>query len=101
MTDPHVYLDGVRRIAFDAGRCILEVYESKGSHDFEIAQKDDRSPLTEADRRSHELIVARLTALTPELPVLSEESSAVEYAARSGWRRFWLVDPLDGTKEFI
>jgi len=101
MTDPHIYLEDVRRIAADAGRCILDVYENEGTHDFKIEHKDDHSPLTEADRRSHELIVARLTALTPELPVLSEESSAVDYAARAGWRRFWLVDPLDGTKEFI
>jgi len=97
MTDPIRYLDEVRRLAVDAGHRILDVYE----REIEVAHKDDRSPLTEADRQSHELIVARLTALTPAIPVLSEESAAVDYAVRATWTRFWLVDPLDGTKEFI
>jgi len=98
--DPKHYLDDIRRIATDAGRRILDIYERR-EREFAVEQKDDRSPLTEADRRSHELIVARLAALTPDIPVLSEESSAVDYAARATWTRFWLVDPLDGTKEFI
>jgi 3'(2'), 5'-bisphosphate nucleotidase len=97
MTDPSRFLGDIRAIAVEAGRCILDVYQ----REFEVQHKDDRSPLTEADRQSHETIVARLTALTPDIPVLSEESAAVDYAVRAGWARFWLVDPLDGTKEFI
>jgi 3'(2'), 5'-bisphosphate nucleotidase len=97
MQDPQSYLDAVRAIAVDAGQKILGVYE----HEFNVEHKDDRSPLTEADRQSHELINERLVALTPQIPVLSEESASVDYAARAGWPRFWLVDPLDGTKEFI
>lgn len=67
----------------------------------EISAKEDRTPLTEADRASHDLIVAALRELTPDLPVLSEESSATEIAERRSWEKFWLVDPLDGTKEFL
>jgi 3'(2'), 5'-bisphosphate nucleotidase len=95
--DSSQYLDAVRANAIDAGQRILEVYR----RDFGVEHKHDQSPLTEADRVAHELIVARLRALTPPLPVLSEESTASEYSARATWQRFWLVDPLDGTKEFI
>src|SRR6185436_13293611 len=72
MFDVKRYLEDVRRIATDAGQRILKVYESE----FAVQSKDDRSPLTEADRQAHELIVARLAMLTPDIPVLSEESSA-------------------------
>jgi 3'(2'), 5'-bisphosphate nucleotidase len=91
------YLHSVRDIAVAAGQAILAVYE----RDFATSTKADGSPLTEADRAAHELIVARLTELAPDIPVLSEESAAVGYEERARWRRFWLVDPLDGTKEFI
>ncbi len=91
------YLEPVRAIAADAGKRILEVYR----RDFDVTHKHDDSPLTEADRLAHELIVARLHALTPDLPVLSEESASADYAARASWERFWLVDPLDGTREFV
>jgi 3'(2'), 5'-bisphosphate nucleotidase len=87
----------VREIASDAGRAILAVYE----RDFAATTKADGSPLTEADRAAHELIVARLAALSPDIPVLSEESAGITYEERARWNRFWLVDPLDGTKEFI
>lgn len=97
MNDPCRYLDDACAIAIEAGRCILEVYE----REFSITHKDDDSPLTEADRVSHELIAAHLRALVPALPLLSEESASADYAARANWKRFWLVDPLDGTKEFI
>jgi 3'(2'), 5'-bisphosphate nucleotidase len=63
--------------------------------------KADASPLTAADLRAHRLIVERLRELTPELPVLSEEAADVPFAVRSQWRRYWLVDPLDGTREFL
>jgi 3'(2'), 5'-bisphosphate nucleotidase len=91
-------LEAAKSIARRAGREILEVYGT----DFEARAKADDSPLTEADLRAHRLIVAELSRLTPQLPVLSEESST-EFSAeqRAGWTRYWLVDPLDGTKEFV
>jgi 3'(2'), 5'-bisphosphate nucleotidase len=85
-------------LAEDAGRAILEVY----ARDFEVSLKDDASPLTEADLASHRSIVAGLARLTPALPVLSEEAvDEAPFETRRAWRRFWLVDPLDGTKEFV
>ena len=81
--------------AWDGGQAILEVYQ----RDFTVEYKDDRSPLTEADRAAHEIICAGLKSTG--LPVLSEESKTVSYEQRKNWDRFWLVDPLDGTKEFI
>jgi 3'(2'), 5'-bisphosphate nucleotidase len=90
-------LERVRSIAQAAGEAILEVYE----RDFEVETKDDRSPLTEADRVSHRIITERLAALAPALPIVSEEAADGEHRQRLEWRRYWLVDPLDGTKEFI
>lgn len=81
-----------------AGEEILAVY--RGS-DFAVRSKADDSPLTEADLRAHRVIARRLKALFPALPILSEESTPPPFAERQGWRRYWLVDPLDGTKEFI
>lgn len=86
-------------IARAAGREIMAVYERDG--DIEAALKTDGSPLTEADRRAHELIHAQLGRLAPDIPLLSEESEPDAFDARRGWRRFWLVDPLDGTRGFI
>jgi len=85
-------------IAHRAGEAILEVYEDA---DPEVMIKGDRSPLTQADLASHRLIVGGLQELSPEIPVLSEEGAESPYEDRRDWRRFWLVDPLDGTKEFI
>lgn len=82
-----------------AGEAILDVYARSG--DVEFDAKADDSPLTEADRRAHGILAEGLTALTPDWPVLSEESEMPAYAERSGWNTYWLVDPLDGTKEFI
>jgi 3'(2'), 5'-bisphosphate nucleotidase len=90
-------LPAVVHIAQRAGAEVLDVYGT----DFEARAKDDASPLTEADLRSHRLIVRELTALTPSIPVLSEESSDIDFATRSAWPEYWLVDPLDGTKEFV
>ncbi len=95
--DFELLLGAVRDIAQSAARRILEVYES----DFVTELKDDRSPLTAADLASHATICEGLQRLTPELPILSEEAAALPYAQRSQWARYWLVDPLDGTKEFI
>ncbi len=68
---------------------------------FTVDRKADESPLTEADQRAHEIIVAGLGRLDPRLPVLSEESAPGVMAERLAWERYWLVDPLDGTKEFV
>jgi len=95
--DPCAWLDGIAAIAATAAQRILEVYRQP----FDVEHKGDGSPLTAADRAAHHAIVAGLTALTPELPVLSEESAQIEYRERAGWTRFWLVDPLDGTREFV
>jgi 3'(2'), 5'-bisphosphate nucleotidase len=91
------YLSDAHDIALEAGRRILDVYEKTIGVDLKV----DGSPLTQADTVSHEHIVQALAALTPSIPVLSEESADVPFEERKGWSRFWLVDPLDGTKEFI
>ena len=82
--------------AIEAGNAILQVYHSS---DFKVEQKDDKSPLTLADRRAHEVIVKHLSQF--DIPVLSEEGKDILYDERKNWDTFWLVDPLDGTKEFI
>lgn len=91
----NIYTQAVQA-AVKAGKAILEVYEQT---DFEVEQKADNSPLTLADRRAHEIISAALK--DTEIPILSEEGSEIPYMNRSWWSQFWLVDPLDGTKEFI
>lgn len=84
------------KAALLAGRAILEIYASA---DFGIETKADQSPLTQADRASHQIIHEALASTG--LPILSEEGRDIPYAERQGWHTFWLVDPLDGTKEFI
>lgn len=81
-----------------AGEAIMAVYEGD---DFGTVTKDDNSPLTKADLASNRVILERLQTLTPDIPVMSEESKHLPFEARRDWERFWLVDPLDGTKEFI
>ena len=101
MTTPvlmtHALREAVIALAREAAADIIAVYESA----FDVEHKDDRSPLTAADLASHLRIVAGLQVLTPDIPVLSEESKAIDIAQRRSWSRFWLVDPLDGTREFI
>jgi len=75
----------------------LEVYHSE----FAVTTKEDRTPLTLADERSHAILAKGLLRIAPEIPVLSEEGAEIPYEERKHWERFWLVDPLDGTKEFI
>lgn len=86
-------------IAKEAGEAILEIYNE--AQDMEITKKDDDSPLTKADLASHHIIVDALKELDPETPVISEESGIPDFNERKEWNRFWIVDPLDGTKEFI
>lgn len=90
-------LPNVVRLAQQAGNAILSVYSGQ----FEVTHKTDQSPLTLADLRSHEIIAQGLHALTPDVPVLSEEASDISFEQRQQWTRYWLVDPLDGTKEFV
>lgn len=96
MTLP-VPMEQLLELARKAGAAILEIYNT----DFSVTDKADNSPLTEADLASHNLIVATLEQLTPEIPVLSEESATIPFETRRTWRRYWLIDPLDGTKEFV
>jgi len=90
-------LEAVLEIAANAARAIMDIYDS----DFAVELKDDRTPLTEADRVAHAIIVEGLGQLSTRLPVLSEESAGHEVENRRQWDEFWLVDPLDGTKEFV
>jgi 3'(2'), 5'-bisphosphate nucleotidase len=97
LRNPQSLLVQLCAIAAAAGEAILEVY----GRDFAVQLKEDRSPLTEADEVSHRLIAERLRALDESVPILSEESAPPDPATRRTWTRFWLVDPLDGTKEFL
>jgi len=97
--DLEALLPRVVALAEKAGAAVMEVY---ASGDFETTyKKEDASPLTRADLASHRLLAEGLRALTPAWPVLSEESKEVPYPKRQSWKRYWLIDPLDGTKEFI
>lgn len=90
-------LEKVCEIARDAGRAIMAVYDGE----IEVEMKEDKSPLTAADKAAHEVIVTGLQNAYPNIPILSEEGADIPYAQRKNWQRFWMVDPLDGTKEFI
>ncbi|ANQ47909.1 3'(2'),5'-bisphosphate nucleotidase CysQ [Flammeovirga sp. MY04] len=83
-------------IAIDAGHAIMEIYNKE---DLGVEIKDDNSPLTLADKASHEVIMKGLSEF--DYPILSEEGKSIEYAERKDWSTYWCVDPLDGTKEFI
>ena len=93
----NIDLKEIEKIAKEAGNAIMEIYEK----DFSIEYKDDKSPLTEADTKSNELICQKLAELYPEIPMLSEENKTVEYDERKDWEYYWCIDPIDGTKEFI
>lgn len=92
-----VLAEALLPIAARAGAAILRIYEG----DFAVQRKSDDSPLTLADLEAQRIIVAGLAALTPELPILSEESAQAPWAVRRAWRELWIVDPLDGTREFV
>mgnify|MGYP001818806883 FL=1 len=96
-TDTAALIKPVRELARKAGKRILEIYES----DFDVVAKADESPLTAADLASNREIVEGLKALTPDIPILTEESSEIGFDERGQWSEYWLVDPLDGTKEFV
>jgi 3'(2'), 5'-bisphosphate nucleotidase len=92
-----INIDDIIAIAQKAGDVIMEIYFK----DFNIEYKDDKSPLTEADQKANEVIVDGLNNLSVKLPILSEEGKKIPYDVRKEWDYFWMVDPLDGTKEFI
>ncbi|MGD9971852.1 MAG: 3'(2'),5'-bisphosphate nucleotidase CysQ [Desulfatirhabdiaceae bacterium] len=93
----HINMDFLGLLATEAGKAVLKIYDT----DFSVDYKDDQSPLTLADTRSHQIICKGLTARYPDIPILSEEGKGTPYHERKDWNQFWLVDPLDGTKEFI
>ncbi len=90
--------DAVIKATRNAGQRILKIYEAA---DFEVKNKDDDSPLTAADTASHRCLMEALSQIQPNYPILSEEASDLPYQERRQWQTYWLVDPLDGTKEFI
>jgi len=87
----------LKKIASDAGDEILRIY----GQEFMVDIKEDKSPLTEADRASNIVIQKAISVLFPDIPILSEENRQQDYSERKDWSKFWLIDPLDGTKEFI
>ncbi len=92
------HLPAVIDIARTAGQLILDIYQKK---QYEAYIKSDSTPVTSADLAAHKFIVEKLSQLTPDIPVLSEEAADISLDQRSQWDRYWLVDPLDGTQEFI
>jgi len=96
--DKHQLIEKVVQLAQQAGEAILAIYKSE---EYEIKTKEDESPLTTADLAANEIIEKSLRSLTENWPVLSEESESISYEERKSWEYYWLVDPLDGTKEFI
>ena len=90
-------INKILEIAHKAGEAILEIYHD----DFDVEKKGDSSPITMADRNSNNIIVTGLRKLYPDIPIISEESKQIPFSTRRDWEYFWMVDPLDGTKEFI
>lgn len=99
MFKQNAILDRVISIATQAGKETLKIYKDKKQR--EIIIKKDQSPLTEADMISHHIICEELSRLPLNIPILSEESATIEYSERKSWHTYWLIDPLDGTKEFV
>ncbi|RMJ03947.1 3'(2'),5'-bisphosphate nucleotidase CysQ [Marinobacter litoralis] len=89
-------LPDVIKVADEASERVLHIYQS----DFKVQYKEDHSPITAADMASHEIIVKGLCSISRDIPVLSEEGEQVPWEERKQWRRFWLIDPIDGTKDF-
>lgn len=92
-----INIEDIKNIAIKAGDAIMDIYRK----DFMIEYKDDKSPLTEADIKSNEIICSALKKLYPYIPIMSEESKQTEYEERKSWEYYWCIDPIDGTKEFI
>lgn len=90
-------IDPVVALSIEAGKAILAVYDT----DFDVEKKADKSPLTKADMASNRCILRGLAALTPEVPIITEEAGLPDFEKRRSWSCYWLIDPLDGTKEFV
>jgi len=97
ITSDYTLIEKLIRISKNAGDAIMDVYETE--FDFDI--KSNQSPVTKADLLSNKIICSSLKKITPDIPVLSEESLEIKYHERLKWKKYWLIDPLDGTKEFI
>lgn len=94
----NIDINKIIQVSREAGKIILDIYNKPN---FEVLIKDDKSPLTEADKKANDYIVAQLEVLYPEIPFITEELKATDYSERKAWEYLWLIDPLDGTKEFI
>lgn len=92
-----ISIEDIKTIALNAGKAIMKIY----AEDFSIEYKDDKSPLTTADKKSNNLICESLLKLYPNIPVMSEENKEIDYNTRKDWEYYWCIDPIDGTKEFI
>lgn len=97
MNYQNVSLRPIIEIAIRAGKEVMQVYRS----DFTVESKNDRSPITEADRKANKIIIEGLKALHPDIPFISEETKQTGYSERQNWNLLWLIDPIDGTKEFV
>ena len=97
-TNYTIDIEDISNIAIAAGKAIMNIYET---FDNKIEYKKDNSPLTQADKIANEIICMELKRLTPNIPILTEESEQAPFAVRKNWERYWCIDPLDGTKEFI
>ncbi len=97
MQSKEINIEDIKSIAIKAGDIIMEIYKK----DFSIDYKDDKSPLTQADLKSNELICSELNRLYPNIPIMSEENKQIPYEERKDWEYYFCIDPIDGTKEFI
>ena len=97
MRDLAALAEALKPIVESAGEAIMRVYDGA----FAVQRKDDNSPLTLADLESQRIIIDGLKSITPDIPILSEESAAAPWSERQHWRELWIVDPLDGTREFV
>lgn len=93
-----INIEDIINLSHEAGKLVLDIYHSN-NHEKKL--KPDKTPLTKADLASHNLIIKKLINLTPNIPILSEESKKISWRVRKHWEIYWLIDPLDGTKEFI
>lgn len=93
----NVSVEDIKAIALQAGKAVMEIYEK----DFTIEYKDDKSPLSEADLKSNEIICSALTSFYPMIPIMSEENKQTPFSQRKDWEYYFCIDPIDGTKEFI
>ncbi|MDQ1244544.1 MAG: 3(2), 5-bisphosphate nucleotidase [Campylobacterota bacterium] len=92
-----INIEDIKNIALRAGEAVMQIY----AKDFSVEYKDDKSPLTEADKVANEIICSELSKLYPDTQIMSEENKQTEYEIRKNWEYYWCIDPIDGTKEFI